>query len=146
MTEAQTKLVTWFRKHAASQEAAGNRSRALRVILGAVDFARRQADLESGEARLLFSLLHDAGVLLIHSGKGGPAARLLAEALELIDAPGVNPSDLEVAELRQRLGMALDLEDDEAGAAEQYALSLEAFAGLRTRPRTPSPTSPTTWE
>ncbi len=125
MTPAQARLITWFREHAAAQEEAGDRPRALKVIRGALDLARRQAKIEEGEGRYLFSLLMDIGGLLLHTGQGREAAACLREALDLRDTAEIDATPQELAELRQRLGSALDLAGDEAGAADEYAASLE---------------------
>ncbi|MCB1230038.1 MAG: tetratricopeptide repeat protein [Verrucomicrobiae bacterium] len=124
MTPAQAQLLKWFRDHAAKMAASGDRKRALKVIHGALDFAKRQADVNKGEGRLLFSVLLDAGGMLLHAGKGGEAANCLRQALDLGDEEKVSLTLEELAETRQRLGSALDLVGDEEGAAEQYEASL----------------------
>jgi tetratricopeptide (TPR) repeat protein len=107
----------------------------VKVILGAVEAARRQVDLDAGEGRHLFAVLLDAGHLLLHDGNGTVAARHLKEALELIEAPGMDLTVIEIGETHQRLGMALDIMDDEAGAAEQFAIALEILEGAEEQHR-----------
>lgn len=128
MTPAQAILIAWLRERAASQASAGNRRRALRLIHGAADAARRQVSLEDGEGRHLFPVLMDAGISLVHAGRTAEAAAILREALDLDGAPEVTLTVEEQAEARQRLAAALDREGDEEGAAEEYERSLDLLA------------------
>lgn len=134
MTEAQAKLIVWFRNHASAQDAAGNRERALKVILGAVETARRQVNLEAGEGRHLFAVLLDAGVLALHSQKNELAKSLLNESLALAENGSVELTSEELAETRQRLGVAMDNQGDEEGAAEQFEICLELLTNLENPP------------
>lgn len=134
MTPTQSRLIAWFRMHAAAQAAAGDRGRAIRVIHAALDLARRQANPESEEARELFDVLMEAGGLLLHGGKAREAATCLSEALELEEAPEVNPTHAEIAEIRQRLGSAHDFLGDEEAAATEYEASLELLGEMDPPP------------
>jgi tetratricopeptide (TPR) repeat protein len=136
LTPEQAQLLGWFRWHAASQRAAGHPARALRVILGGLDLARRHVSREAGENEILFSLLSDAGALLQACGRNERAVAVLNEAMALAsdeDSDFTAPPAA-IAEIHQYLGTALDHLGDETEAAGHFAAALDLLDGFDPPP------------
>lgn len=134
MTESQAKLVAWFREHASEQEAEGHPGRAIDVLLGATELARRSLDREQDGSRLLFELLLDLGTTYLHSGNPEKAARILEETLEMAQEEAIPITPIEMAEVLQRLGTSLDLQGKEDLAGERLSAALEILEQEETPP------------
>lgn len=136
LTPEQTHLLGWFREHAASQRAAGFPGRALRVVTGALGLARRHLsrDASAEERLILFSLLADAGRLLLECGHAHQAEPDLRLALDLAADETLAVPPAAWADLRQYLGAALDAQGREEEAAEQFVLALDLLETLDPPP------------
>ena len=135
MTESQIKLVAWFRNHAAAQQAKGHFGRAIDVLEGAQDLVRRNTKEENLAQSPLIDLLLDEGACYLEAGKATQALPLLEECFELAEGPESGIDEIQSAEIRQRLGTALDLLGREEAAGEHFLVALEILQSVDDPPR-----------
>ena len=135
MTEAQAKLLNWFRDHAATLSALGEASRAARVIEKALAFADRNlGEDDEGYVADFFAVLSAAARFKLDHGEAGKAIEIYEKALELTQRPKVNLETAAIAEAQQHLGMALDRMERETEAAAHFEQALAAMESVDPPP------------
>jgi len=135
MTEAQAKLLNWFRDHAATLSTLGEASRAAHVIEKALAFADRNLGEDDEEyVADFFAVLSSAARIKLDHGEAGKAIEIYESALELTQRPKVNLETAAIAEAQQHLGMALDRMDREREAAAHFEQALAAMETVEPPP------------